>query len=155
MVHTHSELLANVILMRHFLLTNVPWKWNFLPHFLKCPSDHGSVAGNFGWEAWHLDMSIICNATISHFPWGSLAFPIHHVFSDAGPRKHQCPGLNLVANAATSVALCKHVSALPFFCPLNLVEHGHECDPSTERFWILPVHVILNMALDVNGRNTW
>ena len=42
-----------------------------------------------------------------------------HVCSDEGSRKHQCLGLNLVANAATSSGivqtLCKQVSVLPFF----------------------------------------
>ena len=27
---------------------------------------------------------------------------------------HQCPGSNCAANAATSLALCKHTSVLPF-----------------------------------------
>ena len=61
-----------------------------------------------------LNMSTICHATTSHDRC-SLEFSLHHVFSDAGPRKHQCPGFNWVANAETSVALCKQVSVLPFF----------------------------------------
>ena len=67
------------------------------------------------WEVWHLNMSHIGNATTSNCPWGSLECPFHNVLSDAGSRKHQCSGLNLVANAASSLALCKQVSVLPFF----------------------------------------
>ena len=36
-------------------------------------------------------------------------------FSDAGSRKHQCPGLFWVAHATTSWTLWKKVSALLFF----------------------------------------
>ena len=57
-----------------------------------------------------MNISTISNAAISHV---EAAF--HHVFSDAGPKKHQCPRLNWIANAATSLVLCKQVSVLPFF----------------------------------------
>ena len=50
-----SKLLANMVLMRIFLLTNVPWKWQLLPEFLNCPSDSSSVAGNIGWENMTLE----------------------------------------------------------------------------------------------------
>ena len=43
------------------------------------------------------------------------SFSFHHVFSDAGSTKHHCLGLNWAAYAATSLALCKQVSVLPFF----------------------------------------
>ena len=66
-------------------------------------------------------MSTIFNAVVSHFPSGSLRFPFHHVFSDAGRRKHHCPGLNWVANAATSLALCKQVSVFPFIVHSKLL----------------------------------
>ena len=52
------------------------------------------------------------DATIFKFP---CVFAFHHVFSDADSRKHQCLRWNWVANAATSVALRKQVSVLPFF----------------------------------------
>ena len=38
-----SKLHAKMLLMRIFLLSNVPAKWKLLPHFLNCPSDGGSV----------------------------------------------------------------------------------------------------------------
>ena len=53
---------------------------------------------NIGCEVRHLNMSTICDATLSHCPWGLLGFPFHHVFAVASTRKHQCPGLN-AANA--------------------------------------------------------
>ena len=123
--------------------------------FFDCPSDNGSVAGNIGWEVWHSNMSTICNGTISHYPWGSLEFALHHALSDAGSKKHQCRGLNLVANAATSVALCKHFSVLPFFLHSMSLNIDMKYDPFIEILWILPIQVILNMLLDLNGRSTW
>ena len=62
--------------------------------------------------------------------------PLHHVFSGAGWRKHQCPGLKWVADAAT-------------FCPFSVVENSHEHDPIFKILWSLPVHVFLKMFLDV------
>ena len=53
--------------------------------------------------------------TILFFLRGFAGFPFNHLFSDAGSKKHQCPGLNWVANAATSLALCEQVSVSPFF----------------------------------------
>ena len=44
-----------------------------------------------------------------------LGFLFHHVFSDADPEKHQCPGLNVVVKAATSLALCIQMFELSFF----------------------------------------
>ena len=60
-------------------------------------------------------MSTVCNAILSHSPWGFVGIyvPPRLFFSDAGARKHQCPGLNCVAIAATSLAVCKHNFALP------------------------------------------
>ena len=138
----HHQLLANMVLMRGFLLSDVPWKWKLLPPFLSCPSDNGP-AGNIGWEAWHLNLSTTCNATVSHFPWGSLEFPFHHEFSDLGSTKHQSRGLNLVANATTSLGLCKHVSVSPFFVQskslnihMNMIVSLEDPGVRPKCFWI-------------------
>ena len=80
------------------------------------------------------------------FPSGLLGFPFDHFFSDAVPRKHQCLGLNWVANSATSLALWKQVSVFPFLV------HSMSLN---KRFWSLPVQGFLNLLLDLSGRSTW
>ena len=45
-------------------------------------------------------------------------------FSDAGPKKHQCPGLNFVAHAANYVALCTQFYASPSFVQSVLWDIG-------------------------------
>ena len=62
---------------------------------------------------------------------GFVGFPFHHLFSDADPKEHRCHGLKCVANAAASLALCKHCIA--FLCPFNVVQHRHECEPNLQR----------------------
>ena len=67
-------------------------------------------------------MSTSDNATTSV----SLRSIDHDVFSDAGTKKHQCPGLNLVANATTSLALCGKVSVFAFHCPFGVVDQRND-----------------------------
>ena len=111
----HNTFPAKVVWMRIFLFSNVPREWSFLRPSFNCPSDNGAVAGKIGGSVRHSKMSTICHATLSHCPSNLLAMPFHHVFSDAHSRKQQCPGLKCAAKAATSLALCKQVSVLPFF----------------------------------------
>ena len=44
-----------------------------------------------------------------------VEFAFHRVRSDVEPKKRQCPGLNLVAEAGTSWVRCKHFSVLSLF----------------------------------------
>ena len=60
-------------------------------------------------------MSTICNAAVPHCLWSPYGGPLHHVFSDASSKKHQCPSLNFAAHVASSLALCIQVSVWPFF----------------------------------------
>ena len=87
---------------------------------------------------------------------GVLGLPFHHVFSDASPKKHQCPGLKLAAHAATSLAQCKQISVLPFL--MHSVSWLESIDMSVNRstkdVWILPVQILLNMLLDVKSGST-
>ena len=86
---------------------------------------------------------------------GLLDLPFHHVFSDAGPGKHHCPGLNWVANAAASLALCKQISVLPFFVHSMSLNIDMKYDRLIEAFWSLSVQVLLKMLLDVINGSTW
>ena len=117
--------------------------------FLNCPSDNDCVAGIVGWEVWHMNMSTICNATISQFPSSSLEFPFHHVFSNASSTKHQCP---LGCNYCHIFGIMPTSSCIASLCPFNVVEHGHEHAPLIKGFRILPVQVFLNMLLDFKSR---
>ena len=113
-------------------------------NFLSYPSDNGSVAWITEGKLWYMSVSEICNAILNHYPWGSLEFPFQHVFSDLSTKKHQCPGLKCVANAATSVALCKST-----FIHCNVVEHRHEYDSFIKKFWSLPVPVFSEKCFSI------
>ena len=78
-------------------------------------------AGNIGLKERHLNMSTICNATISHCLCGAWDYAFQHVFSDADPGKNQCPGLNSVAISATSSAFCKQVSVFSMSLDMDMI----------------------------------
>ena len=73
-------------------------------------------------------------------------FPFHHVLSDAGTRKHQCPGLKWVESAVTSFGIVQTSFCIAFLCPFIVVERRNGDDLLIERFWSLPVSGIPECA---------
>ena len=99
---------------------------------------------------------------VNHVQCDNMTFSLRFVgisvltiFSDSGTRKHHCPGVNLVANAATSLALCNQVSVLPLIVHSMSLKIDVNMILSSENsgFWTFSVY--LNMPLGVNDRRTW
>ena len=86
------------------------------------------------------------------FRW-NLRF--HHVFSDAGPRKHQCPGLNSVAHVVTSLALCKQVSVLPSFVHSVCLNIDVNMILSSKDSGFCRLRYLGTVLLDVKSGSTW
>ena len=66
--HTiHCKLLANMVLVRIFLLSNVPWKWQLLPPFQHSPSDNGCVR-------WKYQVRSMTFEYFNHLQWRPISY---------------------------------------------------------------------------------
>ena len=126
------------------------------PLLLNSPLSKGLVAWNMGWPL-SAKWIIMISATLFHSPFDLLTWVPYHLFSQPSPRYDQDPNGNLTGVCCNVLRIRHTIFFISWSSPYNVIDHGHEDDPSLKllRFTLKFCHHLLNLFENSQCSESW